>query len=54
MVTMTASMLHGDEHVVASMTSGGTESLVVAMRTYRERARVLFPHIRKPEMVKKY
>jgi len=50
-VSMTSSMLHGDSKVVGSMTSGGTESLLMAMKTYRDRARALFPHIKHPEMV---
>jgi len=50
-VSMTASMLHGDSHVVGSLTSGGTESILMAMKAYRDRARKLFPHIKNPEMV---
>jgi len=53
-IGMTASMLHGDSHVVGSMTSGGTESLLMAVKTYRDRARDLFPHITHPEMVTIY
>ena len=33
------------------MTSGGTESLLLAIKTYRDRARVLTPHITKPEAI---
>lgn len=50
-VGMTSSMLHGDCHVVGSMTSGGTESLLMAVKTYRDQARDLRPHVRHPEMV---
>ncbi len=35
-IAMTASMLHGDETTGGLVTSGGTESLVTAMLTYRE------------------
>jgi len=34
-----------------TMTSGGTESLLLAIKTYRDRARVLSPHITKPEAI---
>ena len=49
---MTASMLHGHDDVVGSLTSGGTESILMAMKAYRDRAAKLFPHIKKPNMVK--
>ena len=48
---MTASLLNGDENVTGTMTSGGTESIFLAVYTYRERARKLFPHITEPEIV---
>lgn len=51
-VAMVANMLHGDERVVGSMTSGGTESILMAMKSYRDRARRLFPHIKHPEIVR--
>ena len=51
-VSMTASMMNGDDDVVGSLTSGGTESILMAMKAYRDRARKLFPHIQYPEMVK--
>nr|CAB3266029.1 sphingosine-1-phosphate lyase-like [Phallusia mammillata] len=50
-VGMTASMLHGDGNVVGSVTSGGTESILMAMKTYRDRARSLNPNITKPTVV---
>ena len=53
-VSMTASMLNGDEEVVGSLTSGGTESILMAMKAYRDRARRMFPHIKRPEMVGLY
>lgn len=38
-IRMTASMLHGDENTCGTLTSGGTESILMAMKTYREYAR---------------
>ena len=35
-IAMTADMLHGDDDTSGLVTSGGTESLVTAMLTYRE------------------
>lgn len=49
-VSMTASMLHG-EQAVGNVTSGGTESLLLAVKTARDRARALWPSITEPEMV---
>ncbi|MCL4235141.1 MAG: aspartate aminotransferase family protein [Deltaproteobacteria bacterium] len=50
-VAMTAAMLHGDESVVGSMTSGGTESILMAMKAYREWARATKPQIANPEVI---
>ena len=50
-VAMTANMLHGNSEVVGNLTSGGTESILMAVKTYRDRAKSLFPHIAEPEMV---
>ena len=50
-VAMVANMLHGDLQCVGSITSGGTESILMAVKTYRDRARKLYPHITKPEIV---
>ena len=50
-VAMVANMLHGDSQCVGSITSGGTESILMAVKTYRDRARKLYPHITKPEIV---
>ncbi len=38
-VQMTASLLNGDNETVGCMTSGGTESVLLAMKTYRDKAR---------------
>ena len=50
-VRMTANMLHGDQNVVGTITSGGTESCLLAVKTYRDRAQRLQPRIRRPEMI---
>lgn len=38
-VRMSATMLNGDSDVVGTMTSGGTESILMAVKAYRDRAR---------------
>ena len=50
-VRMTSTMLGGDSRVVGTMTSCGTESCLLAVKTYRDLARARRPWIRKPEMV---
>ncbi|TNF30524.1 MAG: aspartate aminotransferase family protein [Deltaproteobacteria bacterium] len=50
-VQMTASMLNGPETAVGTMTSGGTESLLLAVKTYRDRAKKKRPWILRPNMV---
>ncbi|HXR79921.1 MAG TPA: aminotransferase class V-fold PLP-dependent enzyme, partial [Saprospiraceae bacterium] len=50
-VRMTTNMLHGDESSVGVMTTGGTESILLAMLCYRQRARKLQPHIIHPEVI---
>ena len=50
-VSMSAGLLGGDEQVVGNMTSGGTESILMAVVTAREWARANKPHISEPEMV---
>ncbi|HEX5653394.1 MAG TPA: aminotransferase class V-fold PLP-dependent enzyme [Chitinophagaceae bacterium] len=50
-VHMTINMLHGNEKAVGVMTSGGTESILLAMFCYRQRARKLHPRIKKPEII---
>lgn len=50
-VAMTASMLHADTNAVGNITSGGTESILCAVKAYRDRARHLYPQITQPEMV---
>jgi sphinganine-1-phosphate aldolase len=50
-VRMVADLLRGDEHVVGNMTSGGTESVLLAMKTARDYARATKPHITEPEAI---
>jgi sphinganine-1-phosphate aldolase len=50
-VSMTADMLNGDEQVVGTMTSGGTESILMAVKAARERASVLKRLPVRPEIV---
>ena len=50
-VAMTASLLGGDTHVAGSMTSGGTESLLMAVKTARDWSRVHRPEVKLPEIV---
>lgn len=50
-VAMTAGLLGGDGAVVGNMTSGGSESLLMTVKTARDRARALHPDITAPEMV---
>jgi len=49
-ISMTAHLLHGRE-AVGSITSGGTESILMGVQSARDRARVHHPFIRTPEMV---
>ena len=49
---MVGNMLHGGSGVVGTLTSGGTESILMAVKTYRDRARHLFPSIKEPEIVR--
>lgn len=50
-VGMVVNLLRGDENVVGNFTSGGTESLILAVKTARDYARATRPHIKEPEMV---
>jgi sphinganine-1-phosphate aldolase len=49
-VAMAANLLNGDEHVVGTFTSGGTESLLMAVKTARDYARGTWA-IKDPEIV---
>ncbi len=50
-VGIAAAHLHGDEQVVGTFTTGGTESIILAVKTARDRARALRPDGGTPEMV---
>lgn len=50
-VRMSAALFGGDDAVVGTMTSGGTESILMAVKAYRDRARKRRPWIRRPEIV---
>ncbi|HEU0293032.1 MAG TPA: DegT/DnrJ/EryC1/StrS family aminotransferase, partial [Anaerolineales bacterium] len=44
-------LLRGDSNAVGHLTTGGTESIMLAVKTARDMARVEQPHITQPEMV---
>ncbi len=50
-VAMASGHLGGDDDVVGSFTSGGTESCMLAVKTARDRARELRPDIARPKIV---
>jgi glutamate/tyrosine decarboxylase-like PLP-dependent enzyme len=50
-VAMVGGLLGGDGHTAGNMTTGGTESILMAVLTAREWARVHRPKISRPEMV---
>lgn len=50
-VSMSAHLLGGDQSVAGNMTTGGTESILLAVKTARDWARVTRPEIQQPEIV---
>jgi sphinganine-1-phosphate aldolase len=50
-VLMAADLLGGDENVVGNMTSGGTESCLMAVKTARDWFLSQHPDVQKPEMI---
>jgi len=44
-------VLHGDSNAVGHLTTGGTESIILAVKTARDMARATQPHVKEPEMV---
>lgn len=44
-------LLRGDSNAVGHLTSGGTESIMLAVKTARDMSRTLRPHIKEPEMI---
>jgi len=50
-VAMACDLVHAPADAVGSFTSGGTESILLSVKTARDRARELSPHISRPELV---
>lgn len=50
-IAMSANLLGSQGNVVGNMTSGGTESILMAVKTARDWARAERPAIRQPEMI---
>lgn len=50
-VRATINLLRGDANAVGHLTTGGTESIMLAVKTARDKARAEKPHIKEPEMV---
>jgi len=50
-VRILADLLQGDDEVVGNVTSGGTESILLAVKTARDKARAERPDIAEPSMV---
>ncbi|RLB38251.1 MAG: aspartate aminotransferase family protein [Deltaproteobacteria bacterium] len=51
LVGMARAHLGGDEAVVGNFTSGGTESIILAVKTARDYARATRPQVGEPEMI---
>jgi len=49
-VAMSASLMHGDQ-ATGAVTSGGSESILLGVKSARDRARVTKPNVTSPEMV---
>ncbi len=50
-VSMAADLFYGDRKTCGNVTSGGTESILMAVKTYRDYNRKRNPDIKKPEMI---
>jgi len=50
-ISMAVDLFNGDKRCCGSLTSGGTESILMAIKTYRDWAEEKFPDINKPEMI---
>ncbi len=50
-VKMCADLFNGDRNTVGVVTSGGTESLLMMIKTYRDKARKTKPWILRPEII---
>jgi len=51
LVAMATAHLNGDDEVVGNFTSGGTESIILAVKTARDYFRARRPEIREPEII---
>lgn len=50
-MSMTAGILNGSDECRGFLTSGGTESNLMAVKTYLNRAKKMYPTIKNPEIV---
>lgn len=50
-ISMARDHLRGDEDVVGAFSSGGTESIILSVKTARDYCRATRPHIKTPKMV---
>lgn len=50
-VSMTADLFHGSDDTCGTLTSGGTESILMAVKTARDYSRVHKPEISRPEII---
>ena len=50
-IGMAIDLVNGGPDARGSFTSGGTESIILSLKTARDRARDLFPEISKPQIV---
>ncbi|HOW24838.1 MAG TPA: aspartate aminotransferase family protein [Bacteroidales bacterium] len=50
-VEMVSDLLNGDEEVAGNVTTGGTESILLALKVARDRSRKLNPGILQPEII---
>lgn len=50
-VRMCATHVHGDQDVVGHFTSGGTESIILAVKAARDRARAEHPALERPQIL---
>lgn len=50
-VSITAKLLHGDDEVAGSVTSGGTESIILAMKAVRDYVHKQKPTLKDPEVI---
>lgn len=50
-VSIVAELLHGDNRVAGSVTSGGTESIILAMKSVRDYVHMQKPSLKDPEVI---